>query len=686
MRVSRAGLATGLAIAIVGCVVRNPIWREQAGRTAGRFSGSEVDGRPARPTLRDTGQADLGDLVLLWQARDAQAAGDLDGVRNAASALATRYPESVWAGEAYLLAGLAADRQGDEAEARRWLAEALPLLDDTGPSWRRAVVVLAELSTRGGDDAMAVALATSVREKHPRGIADRRARRLTDRVLARRPDLLADAEQQLAEGALRLREGDAEWTRRAANHLAARGGADGERALLLRARAERDLGETHLAEATCKLVSQTASPDVAAEALLLAGRWRWNTDDDDGAERLFERARGRAPGSAASIEATYGLARIAQEKGQWDRAARGYDEVAAGPDGTLARAGRWGAAWVRYLAGEWSVAAAAFGVLAVREDGDALAARYWEARARERAGDARGTVGLRTLADTDRDTYYGWMAARRLGQRTDQPEAVAAPSPPPFPASLTSVHARRAHALLELGLPHLARREVDALRGTADPVLVVQAYEAIGAPEGAIRLAATLPRTDEQRRYLYPLGYWDVVRGAALREGLDPLLVQALIRQESAFAARAVSPADAYGLMQLLPGTAAEVAVARGEPVPDRTRLTEVDVNVTLGTALLRRLLAQYAGSEIKALAAYNAGEDAVRKWEGRYGQREEDEFVELISFRETKRYVKVVLENYQVYRTLYADSAVATNFGNPPNAPFDMMTMTSPERADVTR
>jgi soluble lytic murein transglycosylase-like protein len=239
---------------------------------------------------------------------------------------------------------------------------------------------------------------------------------------------------------------------------------------------------------------------------------------------------------------------------------------------------------------------------------------------------------------------------------------------------------------MELGLPQLARREVDALRGTADPVLVAQAYEAIGAPEGAIRLAATLPRTGEQRRYLYPLGYWDVVRDAAGREGLDPLLVQALIRQESAFAARAVSPADAYGLMQLLPSTAAEVAVARGEPAPDRTRLTEVDVNVTLGTALLRRLLAQYAGSEIKALAAYNAGEDAVRKWEGRYGQRAEDEFVELISFRETKRYVKVVLENYQVYRTLYADNAVATSLGSPPKAPFDMMTMTSPERADVTR
>jgi soluble lytic murein transglycosylase-like protein len=251
---------------------------------------------------------------------------------------------------------------------------------------------------------------------------------------------------------------------------------------------------------------------------------------------------------------------------------------------------------------------------------------------------------------------------------------------------LQSPHARRARALLELGLPRLARREVDALRGSQDPELIVHAYEAVGAPEAAIRLAASLPKTDGTRRYLYPLGHWEVVRSAAEREGLDPLLVQALIRQESAFAARAVSPADAYGLMQLLPSTAAEVAATHGQPAPDRARLTEVGTNVALGTALLSRLLAQYDGSEIKALAAYNAGEDAVRKWEDRYGRRDDDEFVELISFRETKRYVKVVLENYQVYRALYAPSAVVSSRGNPPNAPFDMMTMTSPEHADAIR
>jgi soluble lytic murein transglycosylase len=293
---------------------------------------------------------------------------------------------------------------------------------------------------------------------------------------------------------------------------------------------------------------------------------------------------------------------------------------------------------------------------------------------------------LQALATEEPDTYYGWMASRRLGLASPPLPRIEAPERPPFPESLRSIHAQRARTLLDLGLPQLARREVDALRGSEEPEVVVRAYESVGAPEAAIQLASALPRTEGTRRHLYPLGYWDVVRVSAEREGLDPLLVQALIRQESAFAARAVSPVDAQGLMQLMPSTASEVAAERGLPPPDRARLTDVGTNVMLGTALLRRLLAQYDGSEIKALAAYNAGEDAVSKWEGRYGQREDDEFVELISFRETKRYVKGVLENYQVYRTLYAPSAVASERGSPPNAPFDMMTMTSPERADPTR
>jgi len=159
------------------------------------------------------------------------------------------------------------------------------------------------------------------------------------------------------------------------------------------------------------------------------------------------------------------------------------------------------------------------------------------------------------------------------------------------------------------------------------------------------------------RGYLYPLGYWTEVRTQAAARGLDPFLVLALVRQESLFEPEAVSPADAHGLMQLMPATARELARAADGHAPDRARLHEPAVNIALGTALLRRLLDRYGGSVVKALAAYNAGEDAVAKWERRYGSRTEDEFVELVSFRETRDYVKAVLRNYRMYGRIYSST-----------------------------
>jgi soluble lytic murein transglycosylase len=143
--------------------------------------------------------------------------------------------------------------------------------------------------------------------------------------------------------------------------------------------------------------------------------------------------------------------------------------------------------------------------------------------------------------------------------------------------------------------------------------------------------------------------------------------------------------------MQLLPRTARDVAPDAGLTAGDARALHAIPTNVRLGTTLLRRLLDKYDGSSAKALAAYHAGEDAVAKWERRYGERDADEFVELISYRETRDYVKLVLQNLQVYRSLYAVgsvavSPVATSRGNPPNAPFDMMTSTSPDTLVASR
>src|SRR5713101_8228232 len=103
--------------------------------------------------------------------------------------------------------------------------------------------------------------------------------------------------------------------------------------------------------------------------------------------------------------------------------------------------------------------------------------------------------------------------------------------------------------------------------------------------------------------------------------------------------------------MQLLPKTAARLTHASSvSPVS----LVDPDFNVQAGTAYLRQLLDLYHDDLFMAVAAYNAGENAVDKWRTRYANLAADEFVESISFRETRNYVKLVLRNYRTYRRLY--------------------------------
>ena len=113
--------------------------------------------------------------------------------------------------------------------------------------------------------------------------------------------------------------------------------------------------------------------------------------------------------------------------------------------------------------------------------------------------------------------------------------------------------------------------------------------------------------------------------------------------------------------MQLLPSTAAGVAaLPSGEGLP----LTDPAFNIKLGTTYLRQLLERYHNNLIMAVAAYNAGERAVEKWQTRFPNAEPDEFVENISYRETRNYVKKVLRNYRTYVRLYESRPAAISLG----------------------
>jgi soluble lytic murein transglycosylase len=645
------------------------------------------------PRLAAAGrQPDLPDLTLYLELRAATAASDADRATALARRLLEQHPDSIWTGRARLDVGRVRRRTGDLTGALDWFnaaADALPEGD------RAAMVVAlqrAEVAHEMGDDERALERAAALRDGRPGGLIVRRTRRLMERI-RRRPDREPTAAERVAEADLRLAEGDARGAQSAALPVLAASPSRELRdhALWVQARAAWALGMREAAEALCLALATGEPGAYNARALAQAARWRWNADDDAAALRLFGELAHRFPGSREAPEALYAIARIHQEAGAYDEALRAYDALAAGHSASrMAAEARWRAGWVCYLAGDYTGAADRFARLAPASERDArVAAEYWEARALENAGDAGARTKLAHVAEQHSTSFYGMLAGTRLGTVVRRGGATLDVERPAFPESLAGLHAIRARRYAEMGLPRLARQELEALAPSAPTEALLQAYAAVEAPGPAIRLArASLGRM--QRRYLYPLGYWEVVRSYAQARGLDPLLVAALIRQESLFFPDAVSPADAHGLMQLLPTTARDVAAAAGRPPPDRAALHRVTTNVDLGTSLLRQLLDRYGGSQVKALAAYNAGEDAVTKWERRYAGRPEDEFVELISYRETRDYVKAVLTHYEVYRQLYAlappPTASATSLGSPPNDPFDMITMTSPGRAESIR
>jgi soluble lytic murein transglycosylase len=226
---------------------------------------------------------------------------------------------------------------------------------------------------------------------------------------------------------------------------------------------------------------------------------------------------------------------------------------------------------------------------------------------------------------------------------------------------------QRADALLELGLSAEASWEIDAVAQQ-----YAQAQDAVHLDALADWLTArelpqlsmkvgrqmrdlvgleNLPRAAQKQ--VYPAAWGDLVAEQAARQGVDPLLALALIRQESSFDPRAQSGAQARGLTQIVPATARNIAgqLARSDFVVDD--LFKPAVSLEFGTWFLSHLLSDYQGRVFPALAAYDAGGGNVTRWLQRYGD-DPDVLVEEIPFAETQTYLRIVYDNYLHYLVLY--------------------------------
>ena len=287
-----------------------------------------------------------------------------------------------------------------------------------------------------------------------------------------------------------------------------------------------------------------------------------------------------------------------------------------------------------------------------------MSALYWRARSRQRQG-LDATAHYAALIRRSPDDYYAWMAGRRIGQSIVVPTAKPSAAFGELPADRGNVHLRRMNTLVTIGLRDLAPPGA-RIRERRPPGS--RASRRLGGRRGVPRGASTrlqrepLSTVTSARRLLLSTRVPTIVDRESRRHAIDPWLLLSLIRQESLFDPEALSRANARGLMQLLPKTAKETAQALGWAEFTVSSLFTPEYNIALGVAHLSKLARKFEGSVVRMLAAYNAGARAVAKWDQRFPGAEDDEFVDSISYRETRNYVRKVLRDRLIYESMYQD------------------------------
>jgi soluble lytic murein transglycosylase len=304
-----------------------------------------------------------------------------------------------------------------------------------------------------------------------------------------------------------------------------------------------------------------------------------------------------------------------------------------------------------------------------------LRARYWRARTLEEWDDASAAAELAALAAEHPASWYGLLARGRLVGDARAAVPSCAGSSACVEASIWPLEAGsmgtdpRFLAGVELLRMGLGGAEAELLaidrRGLTEDAarLLMEALQRTGRERAAAYVARTTlgagltggidARTAEVWQATYPRPFRQQVERWAKASRIDADLLQALIREESLFNPWARSSTGAIGLTQLMPRTAREVAAGLRMRVTTAA-LHRPDLNIRLGAAYLGDLLAQLDGSRVLAVAAYNAGPEAVWRWIRARPDAEVDEWVEQIPAAETRNYVKHVLGSYGAYRLVY--------------------------------
>jgi soluble lytic murein transglycosylase len=630
-------------------------------------------------------EGELADFSDFLDAQASHDAGDDPAAEAVLHGFADRYPESIFDAEAPELEATVLLAMGNLTQARQVLAQAQNTGDADRPGFQLAE---GEVELALGQQQTAIDTFKHLLLAHPLSPEAQTAR-------AKLTQLGAEATLTVAElhslgdayfNAGRYSEADEQY-----RALARASGLGAEaRDSFAVAEAACQLKLKRLTAAEARALPDTADENGARRLDLLMELAR-DRDDTAGQKQIVAEMESRFPRSPWLADALFSSGNMYLLKRDYSSAIQYYGDLAARFSGDKnASAAHWRSGWLSYRLGLYPDAARIFDeqIRLYPAATETVSALYWRGRLHETQehNSALAAADYRAIIRAYQHYFYAQMARARLSalgatQPAQEPQLDRIqPVPEPhlvdtFPEDRP--HLAKARLLANAGLNEYIAKEIKADPNSSSwsALAEAQIYSSYGETYRAVRaIKRALPNAAAASiqsiplvywRILFPEAWWDTIEAESARNHLDPYLVASLIRQESEFDASAISYANAYGLMQLLPSVGRTMAREEGMTHFQTFQLLDPATNIRLGTRYLRQMLDRFGGVQEYALAAYNAGDSRVADWQAAGPYSGIDEFVESIPFTQTREYVEAILRNEETYKAIdsfaHAQAAAGT-------------------------
>jgi soluble lytic murein transglycosylase len=421
------------------------------------------------------------------------------------------------------------------------------------------------------------------------------------------------------------------------------------------------------------------------DAQVLFARTLWTEDQKSRAVQVLNETHKALRGLYPMDEVYFIQGRIDEEKGNFAKALEYFEASFQQP---ISQAGlkdkiAWLKSWNYYKLEKWPEAKQSFEQMKelVKEPSDKSKARFWLARTLNKLGDKEAAkTELQALLQEDTLGYYGMLARRELSETFPAIQAHAtealnldllhvgemAQQNRLLIEWLISVNEKTfAEKALNVAVEDLKRQNVTEEKTW---LAVSSAYARSGlylplfATIGSLKPEVKDRLLNDHPELLFPTAFSPTIKDASDKSGTPQEFIFSIIRQESAFNPEARSPADAFGLMQLLPSVAKELARRNKLPYGEAMDLMKPEINVPLGAFELKSLMNKYDQQFILAVSGYNANDSAIRGWLKTRMRQDPVEFIEEVPYEETRTYIKLTMRNYVFYRRLLNPN-IATNF-----------------------